>query len=116
MSNIKRYGNIIAVREGMLEHYIELHRNQPEEIRNLLKAAGCRKCDIYTVELDGKTYLFQSAEIDESKTDVDLRCSPAYMEWERQTSECQTPILGARLWKQMECVYTLEDNGKEGKA
>lgn len=109
MANIQRYGRLIAVKEGMLEHYIDLHDNQSKEIRDLLKAAGCLKCDIYTIELDGKNYLFQSLEIDEEAIDVDLTQSAAYAHWEKQTGACQIPIQGAALWKDMRRVYALDE-------
>lgn len=113
MANIHRYGRIIAVKDGMLEHYIDLHRNQSDEIRDLLKAAGCLKCDIYTIELDGKHYLFQSLELDEDAARVDLTQSSAYAQWEKQTGACQIPIQGATLWKDMQCVYTLDQTEKD---
>ena len=116
MPGIKRCGNIIAVKPGMLERYIEFHRHQSDEIRDLLRAAGCVKCDIYAVDLGGTAYLFQSVEIDEAQRSVDLSRSEAYEEWARLTSECQSPILGADLWKEMDCVYTLDkaEGGEEG--
>lgn len=113
MSNIQRYGRIIAVKDGMLEHYIDLHNKQSEEIRDLLKAAGCLKCDIYTIALGGKNYLFQSLEMDEDAVSVDLRQSSVYAQWEKQTGACQIPIQGAELWKDMKCVYTLDKTERE---
>lgn len=105
MGQLKKTGCIIAVKEGMLDRYIQLHRNQPEEIRTLMKACGFRKCEIFVKQIGGVTYLFQYNEFDGD--DAPLYEDPAYKEWLRVTGECQQPLPGETFWQDLPQVYAL---------
>ena len=105
--SIKKNGCIIGVKPGMLDEYIRLHNEQPEEIRNLLKEYGFLKCEIFVKEIAGKTYLFQYNEVDESKDNAALYDIPAYKEWLRVTGACQEPLEGETFWQNLPQAYTL---------
>ncbi len=105
---MEKNGLIIAVKPGMLERYIELHDNQPEEIRSLMKRCGFKKCEIFVKEIAGTTYLFQYNEIEGDASP--LYESPAYQEWLRLTGECQQPLPGEIFWQGLPQVYTLSPN------
>ncbi|MEG0936256.1 MAG: L-rhamnose mutarotase [Clostridia bacterium] len=107
MGNISRNGCVIGVKPGMLERYIYLHDHCSDEIRELLRESNCIRCDIFASEIEGKTYLFQYVEKDESQA-VDLSKSEVYSEWARVTSECQQPLPGEALWQTLRCVFTLD--------
>ncbi len=103
---MEKNGLLIAVKPGMLQRYIELHDNQPEEIRSLMKQCGFRKCEIFVKEIAGTTYLFQYNEVE-----GDLKAlneSPAYKEWLRITGECQQPLPGETFWQNLKQVYALD--------
>jgi len=102
---MEKNGLIIAVKPGMLERYIELHDNQPEEIRSLMKRCGFKKCEIFVKEIAGTTYLFQYNEIEGDASP--LYESPAYQEWLRVTGEFQQPLPGENFWQGLPQVYTL---------
>ena len=106
---MEKNGLIIAVKPGKLERYIELHDNQPDEIRTLMMQCGFRKCEIFVKEIGGVTYLFQYNEIDGDTKE--LYESPAYKEWLRVTGECQQPLPGETFWQNLAQVYAL--NPKE---
>ena len=103
---IQRNGCIIGVKPGMLEKYIELHDNQPEDIHALLKAHGFLKCEIFVKEIAGQTYLFQYNEIDTELYNDDLYENEVYREWLRVTGECQQPLPGETFWQNMPQAYT----------
>ena len=106
MGKVVKNGIIIGIKPGMLDRYVELHRNQPEEIRELMKAAGFKKCEIFVQEMpSGETVLFQYNEVDGD--DSALYENEAYREWLRVTGECQQPLEGQSFWKDMENVYRL---------
>ena len=59
-------GCVIGVKRQMYERYCLLHRQQPEEIRSLLKQYGFVKLSIFAGEMpDGNLYLFQYNEVEE---------------------------------------------------
>ena len=108
MSKITKTGCIIGIKPGKLDEYIRLHREQPEEIRALMKKHGFLKCEIYVKEIAGTTYLFQYNEVDESKDNAAIYESPAYQEWLRVTGACQQPLEGETFWQNLPQVYALD--------
>ena len=93
----------------MLDRYIELHKNQPDEIRALMVANGFKKCEIFVQQMpSGETILFQYNEIEGD--DSALYESEAYREWLRVTGACQQPFEGESFWKDMENVYRLSED------
>lgn len=107
MARIVKQGCIIGVKPGMLEKYMELHDNQPEEIRDLLRRHGFLKCEIFVKEIAGQTYLFQYNEVDEAMDNAALYENPVYQEWLRVTGECQQPLPGETFWQSLPQVYAL---------
>lgn len=107
MARIVKNGCIIGVKPGMLARYIELHDNQPEEIRSLLKQYGFMRCEIFVKEIAGRTYLFQYNEVDESVDNAALYENAAYRQWLRVTGECQEPLEGETFWQNIPQAYTL---------
>ena len=107
---IKKTGCIIGVREGMLDTYIRLHDEQPDEERALMKEHGFLKCEIFVKELAGKTYLFQYNEVDTSKDNDGIYKSPVYQQWLKITGACQEPLPGEQFWQDLPQVYALNKN------
>ena len=105
MANIVKTGCIIGIKPGMLEKYIDLHQNQPEEVRALMKAHGFLKCEIYVKEIAGKTYLFQYNEVEGDSSA--LYNHEVYRRWLEVTGACQEPLPGETFWQDLRQVYAL---------
>ncbi|MEG0935684.1 MAG: L-rhamnose mutarotase [Clostridia bacterium] len=106
---VVKSGVVIGVKPGMLDEYIALHKNQPPEIRALMKAHGFKKCEIFVHTLpNGETLLFQYNEV-EGDTSA-LYENEAYRQWLRITGNCQKPCVGQEFWLEMENVYRLSED------
>ena len=105
MGNVVKTGCIIAIKPGMLARYIDLHRNQPPEVRALMKAHGFLKCEIYVKEIAQKTYLFQYNEVEGDSSA--LYNHEVYQKWLAETGACQEPLPGESFWQDLTQVYAL---------
>ena len=101
-------GCVIGVKRELFERYCQLHDQQPQEIRDLLKQYGFTKLAIVAGELpDGNLYLVQYNEVEEGADQSGLYADPRYQQWLKDTGLCQAPLPGETFWKNMDHVYEL---------
>lgn len=106
---VSKVGCVIGVKPEMLDRYIELHDNEPEEVLQLLRDSGYRKSEIFVQKMpDGKLYLFQYFEVEGDPAPEALYLSPLYREWLRITGECQIPLEGETFWTNMRHISTFD--------
>lgn len=107
---MKRYGQVIKVKQEYLKKYKELHAHPWPEVNQMLKACNIQNYSIYY--RDG--YLFSYYEYTGKDYEADMArmaADPMTQEWWKETDPCQEPIHTAKegeWWADMEEVYHLE--------
>ena len=105
-SHLESKGMIIGVVPDKLDRYIDLHDNQPQIIHDLCYQDGLRKSYIFVMTFpDGKQYLLQFVESKEVEHSA-LYEDKTYQEWLRITGECQQPLPGETVWKDMDTEFS----------
>ena len=110
MENVKRFGQIIRVKEEYLEKYKQLHANPWPEINARIKECNIRNYSIYY--RDG--YLFSYYEYVGEDYEADMKKmadDPRTQAWWKETDPCQMPVESAGegvWWADMEEVYHLD--------
>lgn len=107
---MRRFGQIIKVKEEYLEKYKALHSNPWPEVNEMIK-----KCNIqnYSIYYRGG-YLFSYYEYVGDNYEEDMKKmadDPRTQEWWKETDPCQTPVEFAKegeWWAEMEEVYHLD--------
>lgn len=115
VTNIQRFGWVIAVKPDKVERYKELHANAWPGVQRMITACNIRNYSIYLRELEpGKWYLFSYLEYTGANFKADMARMAADDEtrrWWSETDPCQQPITLAKpgdKWSDMELVYRQE--------
>lgn len=107
---MKRYAQIIRVREDCFDKYRELHANPRSGVNKMINACNIRNYSIYYRE----GYLFGYFEYVGTDFDADMKkmaADPDTQEWWKETDACQEPVASAapgEWWSDMEEVYHLD--------
>ena len=115
MSQVKRYGMVISVKEEKIEEYKKLQSDVwPDRLR-MIKGWNIRNYSIYLGELeDGKFYLFSYFEYRGDDFDADLKkmaADPTTQKWWDVCMPCLRPIefrAEGEWWMNMEEVFHCE--------
>jgi len=107
---MKRYGQVIKVKEEYLEKYRALHANPWPEVNQMIKECNIRNYSIYY--RDG--YLFSYFEYVGEDFEADMKkmaADPMTQKWWKETDPCQEPIASAAAgewWADMVEMYHLD--------
>jgi len=109
---IKRYGQVIEIRQDKIAEYKALHANTHKGVRHLLEKHNIHNYSIFMHRLnDDRYYLFAYFEYTGEDFDADmqsLKNNPENQDWWKLTDPCQIPINNRgpeEKWAQMEQVY-----------
>jgi len=115
MSQVKRYGMVISVKEEKIEEYKRLQADAGPDILRMIKGRNIRNYSIYLGELeDGKFYLFSYFEYLGDDFDAGLKkmaADPATQKWWDICMPCLRPIefrTEGQWWMNMEEVFHCE--------
>ena len=106
---MKRYGQIIKVKEEYLEKYKALHANPWPEVNEMIRSCNIRNYSIYL----WNGYLFSYYEYigDDYEGDMlKMATDQKTQEWWAETNPCQEPVeqtAAGGWWTVMEEVYHL---------
>lgn len=107
---MKRFGQIIKVKEEYLEKYKALHADPWPEINAMIKECNIRNYSIYY--RDGYLFSYYEYVGDDYEKDMEkMAADPKTIEWWKETDPCQTPVDSAEegeWWCGMEEVYHLD--------
>lgn len=107
---MKRFGQVIRLKEGMEERYKELHGNPWPEVNAAIKASHISNYSIYLKN----GYLFAYFEYDGEDFEEDMKkmaADEATQRWWKETDPCQEKMAGAsdaEWWSDMVEVYHLD--------
>lgn len=107
---VRRFGQVIRVKEEYLEKYKALHANPWKEINEKIKECNIENYSIYY--RDG--YLFSYYEYVGDNYEADMKKmadDPKTQKWWKETDPCQEPVPSAKegeWWGEMEEVYHLD--------
>jgi L-rhamnose mutarotase len=112
---VKRFAAVIELNPEKEKQYRELHANVWPEVRSAIKKAGFRNFSIFTVELNGKKYLFNYQEYTGDDLDSDIASlveNPTVRDdWLPLTDACQIRLPGTpegEQWTSIEMLMHLE--------
>jgi len=115
MSQVKRYGMVIGVKEGKIEEYKKLQADMGPDGLKMIREWNMHNYSIYLGELeDGKFYLFSYFEYTGDDFDADLKKMAAdrtTQKWWDVCMPCQQPIefRGTdEWWMNMEEIFHCE--------
>jgi L-rhamnose mutarotase len=115
MSQVKRYGMVISVKEEKIEEYKKLQADVGPDRLRMIKGWNIRNYSIYLGELeDGKFYLFSYFEYLGDDFEADLKkmaADPATQKWWDVCMPCLRPIESrdeGEWWMNMEEVFHCE--------
>lgn len=107
---VRRYGQVIRVKEEFLEKYKELHANPWPEVNAKIKECNISNYSIYY--RDGYLFSYYEYTGDDYEKDMQKMAEdPKTQEWWKETDPCQTPVSSAKdgeWWGDMEEVYHLD--------
>ena len=104
---MKRYGQVIRLRPGMVEEYRRLHAAVPQEVLATIQACGIRDYSIWIHDL----WLFASFEYHGADFEADMKrmaADPATQRWWKRTEPCQEPVdsrAEGEWWASMEEIF-----------
>lgn len=107
---MKRYGQVIKVKQELLEKYIELHANPWPQVNKQIKECNIQNYSIYLIG----DILFSYLEYTGDDFDKDMKKMAEdewTQKWWKETDPCQTPFELAKAgewWATMEEVYHLD--------
>ena len=103
---MKRVGMVIGTNPEKLALYKQLHADDHEGVRHLLKKYNYQNFSIFITRMDdGKEYLFGYYEYtgtDFEKDDAELRALPEL------TDTCQRPLTDEKSWKNMANIFFMD--------
>jgi L-rhamnose mutarotase len=115
MSQVKRYGMVISIKEDKIEEYKKLQVDVGADRLRMMKGWNIRNYSIYLGELeDGRFYLFSYFEYLGDDFDADLKkmaADPATQKWWDVCMPCLRPIEfrdAGEWWMNMEEVFHCE--------
>jgi L-rhamnose mutarotase len=107
MSEIRRIGMVIGIKEDCIAEYRALHDGPG--VRDLLEAANMRNFNIFLQKMpDGKYYEFAYFEYHGTDYEADmakLAKEPRNIAWLKQTDATQTPLESHASWAVMERIF-----------
>ena len=115
MSQVKRYGMVIRVKEDKIEEYKKLQADVGPDRLKMIREWNIRNYSIYLGELeDGKFYLFSYFEYLGDDFDAELKkmaADPTTQKWWEACMPCQQPIEfrgEEEWWMNMEEIFHCE--------
>jgi L-rhamnose mutarotase len=115
MSQVKRYGMVIGVKEGKIEEYKKLQADMGPDGLKMIREWNIHNYSIYLGELeDGRFYLFSYFEYTGDDFDSDLKkmaADPTTQKWWDVCTPCQQPIEfrgKEEWWMNMEEIFHCE--------
>ena len=113
---MKRFGQIIGVRQEHFERYKKHHSEVWPEVLDMIKKCNIRNYSIYLRELElGKYYLFSYLEYVGDDFEADMKKMAADSEtqrWWKETDPCQQPLPDAaargKIWSDAQEVFYLK--------
>jgi len=114
VQKVRRFGQVIGLKEEMKEKYNRLHANPWKPVNAMIKKCNIRDYSIYETQIDGKWYLFAYFEYtgDDFEKDMAMMAEdPDTRKWWKETDPCQVRLEGTpegQQWKTMEEVYHLD--------
>lgn len=109
-SEMKRYAQVIRVKDEKLEKYKELHANPWSSVNEMIRACHIRNYSIYL--RDGFLFSYFEYYGDDFEADMKkMAADPDTRDWWKETDPCQEPIASAKAgewWTDMEEVYHLD--------
>jgi len=107
---MKRYAQIIRVRQEYLAKYKELHAHPWSCINEMIEACNIRNYSIYFK--DGFLFSYFEYVGDDFEADMKkMAADPDTQKWWEETNPCQMPVESAgpgQWWSDMEEVYHLD--------
>ncbi len=93
----KRYGNVIAIREGMLDEYLRLHNDVWPSVEQRMYDSNMRNFTIFRhlLPADSRTYLFMYYEYIGKDFEADMKAiaqDETTQKWWKLTEPCQDPL------------------------
>jgi L-rhamnose mutarotase len=105
---VKRVGQVVGIKPGMIEEYKRLHADSNPGVRDLLTKYHLHNFSIFLQQIDGKWYEFGYYEYDGDDFAADmakLSAEPRNIEWLKICDPMQIPLPGANGWTEMDRVY-----------
>jgi len=108
--SLKRYGQVIAIKEGMLDEYLRLHADVWPEVEQRMYDSNMRNFTIFRhiLPADSRTYLFMYYEYIGTNFEADMAAMSAdetTQKWWALTEPCQDPLENRKKgdwWANME--------------
>lgn len=105
---MKRFGQVIKIKESKKEEYIKLHENPPKEVLTMIKTCNLQNYSIFIHE----NLLFAYFEYTGSDFEADMAKmaeDKATQEWWSKTDPCQESLgYAGQKWINIKNIFFLE--------